>query len=94
MSADGVGQIQVINGILNGKKYIETILEPKLIPSIRDIFSNKAPFILQQDSAPCHIPKVCKAWFQNKGIDTLPWPGNSPELNPIENLWRRLKTLA
>ncbi|CAL1275511.1 unnamed protein product [Larinioides sclopetarius] len=61
MSADCVGQIQVIDGILNAKKYIETVLEPKLIPSIRDLFPNNAPFIFQQVSAPCHTKKVCKA---------------------------------
>ncbi|KAG8193049.1 hypothetical protein JTE90_028161 [Oedothorax gibbosus] len=71
MSADGMGPIQVIDGILNAKKYIETVLKPKLIPSIRDLFPNNAPFIVQQDSAPCHTAKVCKAWFQNKGTDIL-----------------------
>jgi hypothetical protein len=60
MSADGVGHIQVIDGILNAKKYIATILELKLIPSIRDLFSNKALFILQNDSAPSHTAKICK----------------------------------
>ena len=93
MSADSVDRIQVIDGILNGKKYIETVLEPKLITSITDIFPNKAPFIFQQDSAPCHTAKICKGWFKNKGIDILPWPGDSSDLNPIGNLWRcqRLK---
>ncbi|CAL1261739.1 unnamed protein product [Larinioides sclopetarius] len=57
MSVDGVGRIQKIDGILNAKKYIETVLEPKLIPSIRDLFPNNAPFIFQQDSAPCHTAK-------------------------------------
>ena len=42
MSADGVGRIQVIDGILNGKKYIETVLELKLIPSIRDLFPKQS----------------------------------------------------
>ncbi|KAG8177486.1 hypothetical protein JTE90_008670 [Oedothorax gibbosus] len=58
MSADGAGSIQVIDGILNAKKYIETVLKPKLIPSIRDFFPNNALFIVQQDSAPCHTAKA------------------------------------
>nr|XP_042898094.1 uncharacterized protein LOC122269374 [Parasteatoda tepidariorum] len=54
MSADGVCRIQVIGGILNAKKYIETVLKPKVIPSIRDLLPNSAPFIFQRDSAQCH----------------------------------------
>jgi hypothetical protein len=60
MSADGVGHIQVIDGIMNAKKYIATILELKLIHSIRDLFPNKAAFIFQNDSAPSHMAKICK----------------------------------
>ena len=27
-------------------------------------------------------------------MTTLDWPGNSPELNPIENLWAKMKDLV
>lgn len=27
-----------------------------------------------------------------KNIPTLPWPGNSPDLNPIENCWNYMKS--
>ncbi|GFU54467.1 transposable element Tcb1 transposase [Trichonephila clavipes] len=36
---------------------IDTILEPKLLPSIRGLFTNNASFIFQKDSVPCHTVK-------------------------------------
>ena len=26
-------------------------------------------------------------WLESKGVEVLPWPGSSPDMNPIENLW-------
>lgn len=48
--------------------------------------------IFQQDLAPCHASKMVKKFFADKGIQCLDWPGNSPDINPIENLWSICKT--
>jgi len=94
MSWSGVGCIQVVNGTLNATRYIQEVLEPKLLPSVCDTFGDGAEFIFQQDGAPCHTARQCKKWFQDNNTELLTWPGNSPDLNPIENLWSRLKKVA
>jgi hypothetical protein len=101
MAANDVGRLHVCQGIVNAEKYRDEILGPETMPSARQLFlPDDAPldvepdFIYQQDSAPCHNTKIIQNWFTQNYITTLLWPGNSSDLNPIENLWHRLKCLV
>lgn len=87
ISYSGVGRLQLVNGTVNAQKYID-ILQNKLLPTIRDHFQEDEQCIFQDDSAPCHRALAVKQWLVKKSITSLPWPGNSPDLNPIENCWK------
>ena len=48
--------------------------------------------VFQQDGAPCHRAKTVTDFFNQCEVDLLKnWPGNSPDISPIENLWAIMK---
>ena len=66
------------------------MLEKQLVPAAQQIFAAEGvtSWTLLLDKAPAHTPKVTKQYFAAKGIKIITnWPGNSPDLNPIENAW-------
>ena len=50
--------------------------------------------IFMQDNAPIHTAQKVTAWFAEHSIRLTDWPPYSPDLNPIEYAWKRLKDTA
>ncbi len=89
MSSAGVGPLCFLRSKVNTAVYQE-VLEHFMLPAADQLYGD-ADFIFQQDLAPAHSAKATSTWFKDHGIPDLNWPANSPDLNPIENIWGIVK---
>ena len=91
MSYNGTAFLTKVNGNLKGAGYIN-VLENSANTSAR-LWGFGDNFWFRDDGAPCHRSRLVAEWKaeNNLHVRCLSWPPQSPDLNPIENVWRDVK---
>ena len=83
-----MGNLVFIDEIMDKMVYLE-ILKNNLRQS--QFKMGLDTFIFQHDRDPKHTAKVITKYLDNKDINILDWPSQSPNLNPIERIWAYMK---
>ena len=87
ISKHGATKICIFDGIMDADLFCN-ILESTLVPFVREKLPDHR-FV--QDNDPKHTSRRAQAFFEENNINWCRSAPESPDLNPIENLWHELK---
>ena len=79
---------------VNGNYYRKSILSVyQKACNDRTLFPKPDKVVLMQNGAPAHTAReTLRVIYQQFAKVWVDWPGNSPDLNPVEHIWSRLQS--
>ena len=84
----GCSGICVFDGIMDAPLYID-VLDQTLLPFLSEVYPDGHRFMADND--PKHTSRVAQGFLEDNQVYWWRTPAESPDLNPIENLWHELK---
>jgi Transposase/DDE superfamily endonuclease len=89
-SAKGPGYMAMFDGSLDAAG-LRDIFRDYLLPTVKEHFGEGADWWLLHDNDPGrHKSQVLKTFMHNNYVRPLDFPPYSPDLNPIENVWKEM----
>ena len=91
---NGVGHLKVTSGGTDSYTFVDFITECTNTVTLFGVPALRPGDILVVDNAPIHhsqIARVLKQWLMQRGIDVVFTPTYSPDMNPVEQCFSKIK---
>ncbi|MBW0588593.1 hypothetical protein O181_128308 [Austropuccinia psidii MF-1] len=86
-----------LDGNQTAEWFVQQVYKPHLQPFYdymvdAPYIRNRERIAMMEDGVPIHTARISNEWQARNQIDKLPWPAHLPNLNPIKNVWKTIKT--
>jgi hypothetical protein len=85
--------VRIPSDMRKGVDYVALILDGPLWEVFVEQSEEKGIVRVMEDGAPTHRSKAAQTFRSKNSLETFPHPAQSPDMNPIEHVWKRLKVL-
>ena len=86
--------VRIPSDMRKGADYVELVLSGPLWDVYLEQSEEKGIAKVMEDGAPIHRSKVAQTFRSQNSLETFPHPAQSPDMNPIEHVWKKLKVLV